>query len=146
MSESVPFEPVDYLVIGHVARDLTPDGVRLGGTAAYSALTARALGLRVGIVTASGSAVSLEPLSDIPLISITSNSSTTYENIYQEQGRVQYLRSHTQNASCHHDHARAGILDRLGDDPLTPVYELDPHVPLARRTGFQRNWQQAVIR
>ena len=38
-------EPVDYLVIGHVAHDLTPDGWRLGGTAAYSALTAQALGM-----------------------------------------------------------------------------------------------------
>ncbi len=54
MSNLVPLEPVDYLVIGHVAHDLTPEGPRLGGTVAYSALTARALGLRVGVVTASG--------------------------------------------------------------------------------------------
>ncbi len=93
MPEVVPFEPVDYLVIGHVARDLTPNGVRLGGTAAYSALTARALGLRVGVVTAAGPDVSLEPLNGIRLVSIESNASTTYENIYKEQGRVQYLRS-----------------------------------------------------
>ena len=93
MSGSVPFEPVDYLVIGHVARDLTQAGARLGGTVAYSALTAQALDLRVGIVTAAGTDVSLEALRDIPLVSIESNSSTTYENIYAEDGRVQYLRS-----------------------------------------------------
>ena len=93
MSDNVSFAPVDYLVIGHVARDLTPDGARLGGTAAYSALTARALGLRVGIVTAAGTDVSFDPLIDIPTVLIESNSSTTYENIYKEQGRVQYLRS-----------------------------------------------------
>lgn len=93
MSDSVSFAPVDYLVIGHVARDLTSSGARLGGTVAYSALTARALGLRVGIVTVAGTDISLAPLSDIPIISIESNSSTTYENIYTEQGRVQYLRS-----------------------------------------------------
>ena len=94
MSESVSFAPVDYLVIGHVARDLTPDGARLGGTVAYSALTARALGLRVGIVTSVGTDISLDSLNDIPFVSIESNSSTTYENIYyKEQGRVQYLRS-----------------------------------------------------
>jgi len=93
MSDLVPLEPVDYLVVGHVARDLTPTGPSLGGTVAYSALTARALGLRVGIVTAVGSDVSLEPLNGIPVISIDSPSSTTYENIYTEQGRVQYLRS-----------------------------------------------------
>ncbi len=39
MLNPVSLEPVDYLVIGHVAHDLTPEGPRLGGTAAYSALT-----------------------------------------------------------------------------------------------------------
>lgn len=86
-------EPVDYLVIGHVAHDLTPDGPRLGGTVAYSALTARALGLRVGIVTSVGPETSLEPLKDIPIISIESAQSTTFENIYTKKGRLQYLRA-----------------------------------------------------
>jgi sugar/nucleoside kinase (ribokinase family) len=93
MPELVPLAPVDYLVIGHVARDLTPDGSMLGGTAAYSALTARAFGLSVGIVTAAGSDVPLEPLNGIPSHLIESQASTTYENIYTEQGRVQYLRA-----------------------------------------------------
>jgi sugar/nucleoside kinase (ribokinase family) len=93
MPDIVPLEPVDYLVIGHVARDLTPNGPVLGGTAAYSALTARALGLRVGIVTAGGPDVSLKQLNKIPLVSIGSDSSTTYENLYSENGRVQYLRA-----------------------------------------------------
>src|SRR5688572_13521957 len=86
-------EPVDYLVIGHVAHDLTPSGPRLGGTVSYSALTARALGLRVGAVTASGPETSLESLKDIPVISIDSPQSTTFENIYTEHGRIQFLRA-----------------------------------------------------
>ena len=85
--------PVDYLVIGHVAHDLTPDGWRLGGTVAYAALTARALGMKVGIVTAYGKETSLEALNDIPIVSIESPRSTTFENIYAEHGRVQYLRA-----------------------------------------------------
>ena len=48
MSSLVPLEPVDYLVIGHLSCDITPEGPRLGGTAAYAALTSHALGLRVG--------------------------------------------------------------------------------------------------
>jgi sugar/nucleoside kinase (ribokinase family) len=79
-------------VIGHVAHDLTPP-VRLGGTAAYSALTARALGYRAGIVTASGPETSLAPLQDIPVVSLESPNSTTFENIYTEHGRIQYLRA-----------------------------------------------------
>jgi len=93
MSDLVALEPVDYLVIGHVAHDLTPEGSRLGGTAAYSALTARALGLRVGIVTASGAETSLDALNGIPVIAVESPRSTTFENIYTEHGRVQYLRA-----------------------------------------------------
>ncbi|HJR79729.1 MAG TPA: PfkB family carbohydrate kinase [Anaerolineales bacterium] len=93
MPSLVSLEPVDYLVIGHVARDLTPAGPRLGGTVSYAALTARALGLRVGVVTASGPETSLEPLGGIPVISIESPQSTTFENIYTEKGRVQYLRA-----------------------------------------------------
>ena len=93
MLNPVSLEPVDYLVIGHVAHDLTPTGPRLGGTVAYSALTAKALGLRVGVVTASGRETSLEALNDIQVVSIESPQSTTFENIYTEQGRVQYLRA-----------------------------------------------------
>lgn len=93
MPKLMVLEPVDYLVIGHVAHDLAPEGPRLGGTAAYSALTARALGLRVGIVTASGPETSLEPLKDIPVFSLESPQSTTFENIYTDHGRVQYLRA-----------------------------------------------------
>jgi len=93
MASPVFVEPVDYLVIGHVAHDLTPGGPHLGGTVSYSALTARALGLRVGAVTASGPETSLESLKDIPVISIDSPQSTTFENIYTEHGRVQFLRA-----------------------------------------------------
>ena len=93
MLNLVPLESVDYLVIGHVAHDLTPEGPRLGGTVTYSALTAHALGLRVGVVTAAGRETSLEALNGISVISIESPQSTTFENIYTEQGRVQYLRA-----------------------------------------------------
>jgi sugar/nucleoside kinase (ribokinase family) len=93
MSNLAVLEPVDYLVIGHVAHDLTPNGPRLGGTVAYSALTARALGLRVGVVTTLGPETSLAALNDIPVIAPESPRSTTFENIYTEHGRVQYLRA-----------------------------------------------------
>jgi sugar/nucleoside kinase (ribokinase family) len=91
MYNLVPLEPVDYLVIGHVTHDLTPSGPRLGGTAAYSALTARALGMRVGVVTASGPETNLEALGDIPVVSVPSAQSTTFENIYSKNGRRQVL-------------------------------------------------------
>ena len=85
--------PVDYLVVGHVAHDLTSSGPRLGGTVAYAALTARALGYRVGIVTSAGPETPLTVLDGIPVVTIESPRSTTYENIYTEHGRVQYIRA-----------------------------------------------------
>jgi len=93
MPSLVLLEPVDYLVIGHVAHDLTPSGPRLGGTVSYAALTARALGLRVGAVSAFGKETALDALTGIPIISVASPQSTTFENIYTEHGRVQYLRA-----------------------------------------------------
>lgn len=93
MPNLVSPEPVDYLVIGHVAHDLAPEGPRLGGTAAYSALTARALGVRVGVVTAAGPETSLAPLNDISVVSLESPRSTTFENTYNEHGRIQYVRA-----------------------------------------------------
>jgi hypothetical protein len=92
MLEISPLEPVDYLLIGHLTVDETPAGPRLGGTVTYSALTAQALGLRVGIVTSWGAELSLEPLNRIPVASFPTDRSTTFENIYTPHGRIQYLR------------------------------------------------------
>ncbi len=91
MPSLVSLEPVDYIVIGHAAHDLTPSGARLGGTAAFSALTARALGLRVGIVTSVGADTSLAALDGIPTVTIPSEHSTTFENSYSTDGRKQIL-------------------------------------------------------
>jgi sugar/nucleoside kinase (ribokinase family) len=91
MYRTTHLEPVDYLVVGHLTRDLTPEGPRLGGTAAYASLTARALGLRVGIVTSWGSEFPLGPLSDIPIVNLPAENSTTFENLYTAKGRVQNI-------------------------------------------------------
>ena len=93
MHNLIPPGSVEYLVIGHAAHDLTPDGPRLGGTVAYAALTARALGMKVGIVTAVGSETPLGELEGIPTIAIHSPQSTTFENIYTHEGRLQFLRA-----------------------------------------------------
>jgi sugar/nucleoside kinase (ribokinase family) len=94
--------PVDYLVIGHLSCDLTPEGARLGGTVAYSALTARALGLRVGVVTAWGGEVPLDSLEGIQVETIPVEHSTTFENIYTPEGRVQFLHHIAQDLSYEH--------------------------------------------
>ena len=94
--------PVDYLVIGHVARDITPTGHTLGGTAAYSALTAQRLGLRAAIVTAADEAFAAETEAALPGIAIhnrLSPQTTSFENIYTDVGRTQFLRGHAEPLS-----------------------------------------------
>jgi len=88
----VSLEPVDYLVIGHITVDLTPAGPVLGGSAVYAALTARALGLRVGVVTVRGNEIPLAGLEEITVVAAEAEASTTFENVYAPTGRIQYLR------------------------------------------------------
>lgn len=91
MLELASIQPVDYLAIGHVAVDLTPAGKTLGGTVSYSALTARALGLRVGIVTSAGEDVALHLLDGVQIFNIPTETSTIFENVKTENGRSQNL-------------------------------------------------------
>lgn len=91
MFDLIPLEPVDYLVIGHISHDLLPGGSRLGGTASYSAMTASALGLRVGVVTANGPETDLDVFAGIPVVATPSERSTTFENIYSGDRRSQIL-------------------------------------------------------
>jgi hypothetical protein len=69
-------QPVDYLLIGHVAVDLTPQGKQLCGTVSYAALAAKAMGLRVGIVTSAGEDAPLHHLDGIQIVNIPTETST----------------------------------------------------------------------
>lgn len=75
--------------------DLAPGGRMLGGTVSYAAPTYAAFGHRAGIVT---SAAGNEPLLDQlrshgKVIVVPSEQSLTYENVYSESGRQQFVRA-----------------------------------------------------
>lgn len=85
---------IDYLLIGHMTADLSPQGRTIGGTVSYAVRTVQAFGLRAGVLT---SAAEDEPLLDIlrpyaEIVSIPAASTSTFENIYSPEGRVQYIR------------------------------------------------------
>ena len=82
---------VNYLLIGHLSEDRTPDGITLGGTVCYSGLTAHALGHSVGLVTAASEQVDLGPLEELSLVVKPSPQSTSFENIYTAEGRIQTI-------------------------------------------------------
>ena len=91
MYRTAPMDPIDYLIIGHITQDITPNGPVMGGTAIYSALTAQALGMRVGIVTACDSCITSPVLDHIPVAGLLSQDSTTFENIATPLGRIQRI-------------------------------------------------------
>lgn len=95
-------QPVDYLLIGHIAVDLTPSGKQLGGTVSYSSLTAQAMGLRVGIVTSVAEDANLELLNGIQIFNIPTKHSTTFENVKTENGRKQTLHHQATKINSNH--------------------------------------------
>jgi len=70
---------IDLVAIGHVTFDETPSGVRPGGSAYYAALTARRLGLSVGLLTSTSSDYPLDIYPDgIHLTTVASPQTTRY--------------------------------------------------------------------
>jgi 1D-myo-inositol 3-kinase len=85
--------PPEYVIVGHVTRDVVPGGYVPGGTVTYAGLTARALGWRVAAVTSVSSDVALSDiLPDVELVVRPSLETTTFENVYREGHRQQWLR------------------------------------------------------
>jgi len=92
MGTMANIEPVDYLLIGHITQDITSKGSKPGGTATYSALTAKALGLKVGVITSNAPGLILpEEYSGIQVLCQPAQQNTTFENIYTKDGRIQFL-------------------------------------------------------
>ena len=81
---------MDYLIIGHITEDLHDGGYTNGGTASYSALTARAFGLQVGVVTAGASDLAYLTAGGIQTAQKAAPT-TTFRNIETPTGRKQYL-------------------------------------------------------
>lgn len=87
-----PQEHIDFLAIGHICRDLTPDGPVIGGTAAYSTATARELGCRTAVVTSFSAEDDWKTaIPDTAIHRVPSPQTTIFENIYKPEGRVQKI-------------------------------------------------------
>ncbi|MGE5602477.1 MAG: PfkB family carbohydrate kinase [Nitrososphaerales archaeon] len=99
---------IDFLTVGNVTHDITPEGFRLGGTVSFAAVTARRLGWHPGILTRASldgltpgapgpdgmvrtTGLSGTPLADIPVVVQPSPVATTFTNLYTPEGRTQYV-------------------------------------------------------
>ena len=85
---------IDFLAVGHVTKDLLPNGrFTLGGTAAYATLTARSLGVSAAAMTSAPDDLDLSrTLAGIQLHVVPSSTATIFENIYRDQQRLQHVR------------------------------------------------------
>lgn len=84
--------PLDYLLIGHVTKDITPAGPQLGGTVSFSGQVAAAMGANVGVLTSAHPDYDLSQLQKtVTVRRIAAAETTTFENVYTPAGRVQSL-------------------------------------------------------
>lgn len=85
-------DTIDFLVVGHITRDLVEEGWRCGGAALYASATADKLGLRAAILTR---AASDEDLRDVPtsvtVYRLPSRATTEFRNIYEGPHRTQQM-------------------------------------------------------
>lgn len=88
--EFLPMTAIDYLLIGHITRDLTPHGDEPGGTVTYSGRAAAALGSHTAVLTSyAPDFTSSQVLADLHVHNVPSAATTTFENVYTPHGRAQ---------------------------------------------------------
>jgi len=139
---------LDYMVIGHVTRDLTNGAFTIGGTVSYAARTARALGCHVGVVTSASPDLDLGQVMDGVLVSrFPAATTTTFKNVYTTEGRRQILHSVAETLvpeMVPTDWAAAvvhlGPVARECDPALVNAFD-DSFVGLTPQ-GWMRRWDQ----
>jgi sugar/nucleoside kinase (ribokinase family) len=87
---------IDYLLIGHVSTDLTPDGPKPGGAVTFASRVAHVLDYKTAVLTSA--APDYDLISALPegveVVSLPADATTVFENIYNAQGdRVQTIYS-----------------------------------------------------
>jgi len=140
---------LDYLIVGHVTRDLIDGAFAVGGTVSYAARTARALGCRVGVVTSASPGLDLSHVLDGVLVTrFPAATTTAFRNIYTPDGRRQMLHSvaETLVPEMVPPNWRAAIVHlgpvaRECDPALVNAFD-DTFVGLTPQ-GWMRSWDQA---
>jgi len=150
MSPESSLDCPDYLIIGTVCQDLTDKGFVVGGTVAYSGLTARNLGCRTAAITSFAEDFAFEErLPGIEVIRQPSPVTTTYQNIYVNGQRQQFVRavaSDIDNALVPDAWKRARIvhLGPLVQEVSASVIELFPDALIGiTPQGWMRQWDES---
>ena len=150
MSPEPSLDRPDYLVIGTVCQDLTDVGFVVGGTVAYSGLTALNLGCRTAAITSFADDFAFEEwLPGIEVIRQPSPVTTTYQNVYVSGQRQQFVRavaSDIDNALVPDAWKRARIvhLGPLVQEVNSNVVDLFPDALVGvTPQGWMRKWDES---
>lgn len=82
----------DFLVVGHVTRDLVGDDVRAGGTATYAAAVARRFGLETAILTSAGDDYVPPPeLDGVAVYRLPAEHTTLFRHVWRDGVRDQFV-------------------------------------------------------
>jgi sugar/nucleoside kinase (ribokinase family) len=143
----------DFLTLGHVTRDLHPDGsFSLGGTVTFAALTAYHLGLAAAIVSRADQQLIPELPRYLPNIELQvqpSPQSTTFANQYREGFRTQYLHARAESLEASDvpvqwREAPIVLLGPLAQELSPDIVSLFPRRPgtilAATPQGWLRRW------
>jgi sugar/nucleoside kinase (ribokinase family) len=130
----------DYLLIGHVAHDETPQGPKLGGTVSYAGAAADALAAQVAIVTSAQKDEVV--LADLPrktqIHLIESPESTVFVNTYVGNTRRQVLRHRAALLSL------ADVPDAWRETPIVHLAPLDDEVDPQLARAFPNSIRAAT--
>jgi len=140
---------MDFLTIGHICHDWSPNGNILGGTSAYAALLAHKLGLRTSIVTSFGKDFEfLDILKNSSLYPISSSSTTYFKNIYQGSSRKQLLLEKATNISISNfpkniPNPKMVLLGPIANEIDLDILDLFPDALIAVcPQGWMRRWNK----
>jgi 1D-myo-inositol 3-kinase len=138
----------DFLVIGHVTKDLQEEGYTIGGTVTFASLTARNLGRRTVVVTSASPDLSLNPLyQGIEVLRLPSPVTTTFQNLYSTDGtRTQFIRAVAGQIKAEDipptwREAKIVLLGPLADELEGSIAKIFPHSLIGvTPQGWMRCW------
>ncbi|MCC6454069.1 MAG: ribokinase [Caldilineaceae bacterium] len=161
MLQSQPVQPAhtdqskpDILLIGHVTCDLESadrdSAYRLGGTVSFAAVTAMRLGRHPTIITRAAATTDLSDLpTDLDLHVLPSPVTTTFANLYTDQGRVQYCYAQAlpitaDDIPLAHRHPQAVLLGPLVNEISADVASIFGSETLVAAVpqGWMRQWDE----
>jgi sugar/nucleoside kinase (ribokinase family) len=143
------FRP-DFLVIGHVTKDLQKDGYTIGGTVTFASLTARNLGQRAAVVTRASPDLSLNPLyRGVEVLRLPSPATSTFQNLYSTNGtRTQFVRAvagqiEAEDIPPAWREAKVVLLGPLADELEGSIAGIFPHSLIGvTPQGWMRRWDE----